>query len=312
MNQITGDRGLSRRRFLGSAAAIGAGAMVPGSVLTAAATARRFTLVYFTKFLAGLDPAEIATVIRKFGLAGLDLAVRPGHWVNPDNVAEALPKALAIWKEAGLDVALVSTETNLTSPSHPAAEAIYAACGARRVPNIKIGYWRAGGDRPYRTALDQARRDLEGFAALSRRHGVRTLLHTHAGSYLTCNATGLMLLAAAHEPALVGAYLDPAHLAVNGEPLDLALDIVGPHLAMVAAKNAAYIARPGPDGTTWRKEMCLLSEGLVDWRAALGLLERAGYRGVISLHGEYAGAEEREAILAKVATDAAYLLKLTS
>jgi sugar phosphate isomerase/epimerase len=298
---------LCRRDFFRSTAAVIAGFALSSVSDFAAAENRSNPIIYFTKFLHGLSPEEIARVVKNIGFDGLDLAVRKGQCVNPDNVTSAMPKAMKIWKEAGLSVPLVSTETGLIDPLHPSVEPIWRACAETGVPNIKIGYWGWKDGDNYWKRVDEARRALEKFGELSEKCGVRTLLHNHSGDYLACNASTAMTLLRDFNPAHVGMYLDPAHLSINGEPLSLALAIVGNHLAMVAVKNAAYVSTGNPDATRWSRRWCLLSEGLVDWPQTVSLLRKRGYSGPLSLHGEYSGPEERELILKNVQRDAEYL-----
>ena len=298
---------LTRRDFLRTAAGFAALSVAGGSAESPESSPRHNAIVYFTKFLRGLSPEEIAETVKGMGFDGLDLAVRAGQSVNPDNVGKALPRAVSVWEKAGLSVPMVSTETNLVDPRDPTVEPIYAACAEAGVGAVKIGYWGWREGQDYWAMVDRARRGLEAFAELSQKQGVRTLVHNHSGPYLACNASTLMTLLRDFDPAHVGAYVDPAHLAINGEPLALALEIVGRHLAMVAVKNAAYVASDAAEGRRWKTEWCLLQDGLVDWREAIGLLRKRGYMGPLSLHGEYSGPEERPAILRNVARDVSFL-----
>ena len=47
--------------------------------------------VYFTKLLKDLDVRGLIAFCKEVGLDGVDLAVRPGYPVNPENAATALP-----------------------------------------------------------------------------------------------------------------------------------------------------------------------------------------------------------------------------
>ena len=49
--------------------------------------------VMFTKHLTGLSLEELIATLADVGVAGADLAVRPGYPVNPDNMAAELPRA---------------------------------------------------------------------------------------------------------------------------------------------------------------------------------------------------------------------------
>jgi len=302
---------LTRRDFLRrSAAGIVAFAGTRVRRSYAEPSGRRNSIIYFTKFLRGLSPEEIARIVKSMGMDGLDLAVRRGQFVNPQNIRGALPRAMKVWKEAGLSVPMVSTETSLTDPNDPTVEPIWAACAETAVQNIKVGYWRWREGRDYWKMVDMARRDLDGFRKLSEKYNVRTLIHTHSGPYLACNASTLMSLLRDFDPAHVAGYVDPAHLSINGEPLPLALEIIGNYLAMVAVKNVAYVATKGPTRTEWKRSWCLLRDGLVDWQRAVSLLRKRGYDGPLSLHGEYSGPENREDILKNVAEDARYLASI--
>src|SRR5687768_10848314 len=110
-------------------------------------------LIYFTKFLKGLNPDQVAETAVKLGFRGLDLAIRSGQAVNPDNVEEALPKAMEVWKKAGLSVPLVTMETRWTDPGKKEVETLYHACAAAKIPYIKLGYWTWRPEKPYGEGL---------------------------------------------------------------------------------------------------------------------------------------------------------------
>src|SRR5437899_199786 len=97
--------------------------------------------VYFTKLLRELDVKGLAAFCTEVGLDGVDLAVRPGYPVRPDNVAAALPEAVKVLKDAGLIVGLVTAETTLTDATSNSARALFEACGKAGIAAIKIGYF---------------------------------------------------------------------------------------------------------------------------------------------------------------------------
>lgn len=265
-------------------------------------------LIYFTKFLKGLTAQQVGQTAKRLGFDGLDLAIRKGQCVNPDNVATALPDAMKIWRDMGLSIPLVSMETRQTDPRDAGVRRLFEACGKAKIPNIKVGYWRWKSGQPYWPGVESTRADLEVLAKLGRDFGVRTVLHTHSGSYYGCNASSAMQLARGFDPKVVGVYLDAAHLTISGEPLELALAIVRDYLAIVAVKNCRYErTNPGRSPALWKRQFCLLEEGLVDWPKAVALLRKTGYDAPLSIHGEYTGPDEREAILSRVEKDVKFL-----
>jgi len=236
-------------------------------------------LVMFTKMLAKLDVRQLGDTIKDLGFDGMDLAIRPGHPINPDNVETALPEAIKLWADQGLVVGMATTDTSLIDPTAPEAERIFAVCGQAGIKYIKLGYylWEPGQD--YWRRVDEIRRHLDGFAELGAKHGVLPCYHTHSGHFYGLNACGLMHLLRGMDPERIGAYLDAGHLMLDGEPFTLAVDIVGPYLKLVAAKDPVYI-----DGG---RKLVPLGDGLVDWVGVCRDLKNVGFDGPVTLHSEY-------------------------
>lgn len=273
-----------------------------------------------SKFFADLDVEALGEKIAALGYDGIDLCVRPGHLITPDNVAARLPEAVEKWRQMGLDCPSVAAPVDFNDAQTPAAERLYAACATAGVGHIKIGYWYYAEGDDFWALMDQARRGLEGFAALSRRYGVKTCCHTHSGPCLGSNAAGLMHLIGGFAPQEVGAYIDFGHLALDGEDAAMAIALVRRHLALVGVKDGHQ--RPQPDKTPpYGPAFARLGAGSVDWRRVLGLLRKAGYDGALLVHTEYDFDESiirqvgfagrvPEGLEAQARGDAAYLRRL--
>jgi sugar phosphate isomerase/epimerase len=137
------------------------------------------------------------------------------------------------------------------------------------------------------TFLDEARFKLDRWQDLSREFGVRICYHTHCGPCLGMNAAGLETMLRGFDPTCIGAYIDPAHLVVNGEDFDLALAMLEPHLAAVALKDVR-LRREETNGhgraiAAWVRA----GEGMVDWTLVFDRLKRAGFNGPFSVHCEF-------------------------
>lgn len=109
------------------------------------------------------------------------------------------------------------------------------------------------------------------------------------------------------DPQFVAVYLDPAHLAFEGEDPPMAMDIVHRYLRMVGVKNAGYQRTTECGVTRWHKTLPLLAEGIVDWRQTIRSLREAGYNGPLSYHGEIDGYMSGDKIMQGAAIDLAYL-----
>jgi sugar phosphate isomerase/epimerase len=248
--------------------------------------------ILFTKSLRGMTISQMAETAAGLGFDGLDLAVRKGYPVNPENVASALPAAARECAGRGLSIPLVTTEGGFTDPEAPEAERIYSACAAIGCGLVKLGYWDY--EFPgYWERVDDARRNLAGFAKLSEKHGVKSLVHVHSGRRLAANI--------GFDPKDVGIFADPGHMALDGEDYALGLDMIRRHLAAVAVKDCRYAREEG----RWRVEWVPLGQGLVDWPLVARSLRGVGFDGVISFHSEYD--ELLETILEWTKADVAFL-----
>jgi sugar phosphate isomerase/epimerase len=237
--------------------------------------------VYFTKSLRELSLPAMAKFATDVGVDGLDLTVRPGYPVNPDNVVAELPKAVRLLKDAGLVVGLVTMPTNPTDPEAASVRAIFDACGKAGIPAIKIGYF------PYKDHFDEtlaaARKNLTGLAALSKQTGVKACVHTHSGNNLGNNAAALRLLLTDLDPHHVGAFLDTGHTAVNGGPIRLELDTVRPWLSLLAIKDVLW--QKGKD--SWTFKVVPAGEGIVRWNDFAKGVKECKFNGTVSIHAEY-------------------------
>jgi sugar phosphate isomerase/epimerase len=88
----------------------------------------------------------------------------------------------------------------------------------------------------------------------------------------------------------LGVGLDTANLLLYGKanPVD-AVDILGPHVMSVHAKDGRWPTNPYEFG-----EEVLIGKGLVDFRAVFTKLHRLGYKGAISIEREISGPQQIE------------------
>jgi sugar phosphate isomerase/epimerase len=244
--------------------------------------------VYFTKLLKEMDVNGLVAFCEEVGLDGVDLAVRPGYPVNPANAPTALPQAADSFKAKGKRIALVTAPTNLIDPAAQEARTLFEACCAAGVPAVKIGYF------PYRGHFDieltEARARLASFARLAEQTRVKACYHTHSGNNLGNNAASLRLLLQDLNPHHVGVFFDTGHVAINGGPVLMELEMIKPWLSLVAIKDMLW--EKGNEG--WGHRVVPAGEGIVRWDDVARGLKANGFRGTISLHGEYSAADLAE------------------
>lgn len=236
---------------------------------------------------------ELARHVRRLGFGHIELPVRPGFQVEPENVARDLPRVSRELREEGVEIASVASPTD---------EATIAACAEAGVPLIRTMV--PIGDDGYLAAEARAQRDFEALAPSLAQHGVQIGVQNHCDRYV-CHALGLRRLLEPFDPAHVVAVWDAAHNALNGEDPELAVEIVWPHLGMVNLKNAIW--QRGSQDAPWRPHWTTGREGLASWPRVASELRRRDYKGVICLTAEYS---DEEAVDRLIVEDLAFAKSL--
>lgn len=243
--------------------------------------------LFFTKHWPERSVSEFAKMARDMSADGLDLAVRKGHAVNPDNVADALPQAARTCRDEGVSIGMVTMEWSPTDPADPATETLLAACGRAGVPLVKPGYFPYDPAKEYWSEIERLRDVLGELGALAKKHGVVVCYHTHSGPTYGSNASGLMHLLRGQDLAALGAYLDVGHLALDGEHLPMAFAMVKDYLRVVGVKSPIWVREQEDGSQVWRMSLVRLEEGLVDTRLMVEELAKTGFDGPLTFHGEH-------------------------
>jgi sugar phosphate isomerase/epimerase len=246
-------------------------------------------IVLFSKFLKDLDIKGMIAAGEQLGLEGWDLCVRPGYAVNPDNVITALPVAARRLSAAGQPITLVTGNFDLLWPEAPNAEPLLRGMDTADVRLLKLGYFRLDpAEQDYWQEVDRIRQALSGWEKLGRQYHVKIVYHTHSGQgFMGLNCAALMHLLKDFDPQYIGAYLDPGHLLINGEPFLFGVAMVREYLAMIGLKDCRPHFHPGQEEGSVQWEWVLAGQGGVNWGVVFQELSRIGFQGPCSVHTEF-------------------------
>ena len=241
----------------------------------------------FTKPWPHRSIDELGEMAHWLGFDGIELPVRPGFPVSPENMAVELPRAVK---------RLAEHQVKIFSVAGAATEAMAAACADAGVPTIRI--MAPIGADGYLAMEKRLRGDLEKIAPTLEKLGVRIGVQNHEGSYL-CHAMGLRNLLHDLDPRYFGAIWDAAHNALQGEEPEYAIELVWSHLCMVNLKNAVWKRRNSPEEPIpkWGAYWTLGRDGLASWSRVAAELKRRAYRGVICLPAEYSEEDKVDALI---------------
>lgn len=243
-------------------------------------------LVMFSKSLQTLTLPEVADTLLDLGLEGVDLTVRPGGHIAPEEVEFKLPEAVDLFTEKGLCVGMLTT--SVCDAREPYSEAIFATAAECGIEAIKLGYYTTSGFGSFWSDFSRTMTALDTLESLAEEYGVSANIHVHSGPFVSATAQTVSMLLEDRNPRYVGAYVDPGHMSIEGGlgGWSQGLDMLAGRINLVALKNMAWYAK---DGGGWERKVVPLADGIMDFRAFLGHLKTLRYDGVMTFHSEYQG-----------------------
>ncbi|MCE5276468.1 MAG: sugar phosphate isomerase/epimerase [Planctomycetaceae bacterium] len=238
----------------------------------------KVSFTVFTKPWPKLAPAELAAFVKKMGFDGIEMPVRPGYPVTPENVGKALPEAARIMADHGVRIGTVAGPTD---------EPTIAACAAAGVPIIRICVGIAR-DTDYLSGIAAQQKQWEAMMPMLERYGVAIGVQNHCGRYIA-NAMQIHHAISQYDPHQICAVWDAGHNGLEGEQPDLALDIVWSHLRVVNLKSAIWQGQaPDENGQVlWRSIWTTARAGRANWPWVARELVQRGFVGDICLTAEY-------------------------
>ena len=253
----------------------------------------------FTKPWKTVSLARLGKLVSALGFDGVELPVRPGYQVEPEDV-EQLSAAARELGQFGVKI---------FSVAGPADERTVAACGEAGVPIIRRSA-HVGPDESYLAAEARIQSEYDALLPALDRHGVKLGIQNHSGRCVS-NALGLLHLIEKYDPEHVAAVWDAAHEALAGGLPDLALDVIWPRLCMVNLKSAYWLRTNGPEAehSEWTRFWTTGRHGRADWPAVAQQLVERGLDSVICLTAEYS---DEEAVERLIAEDIAFAKSLFS
>lgn len=260
----------------------------------------------FTVGLPNLTPEEAARELAEVGYDGVEWRVtsipdevrgeEPSFWghnrctLEPTEAEAA--RARDVSREAGLGIVGLGTYVGVGDIG--AAEEAMRFAKTAGAPQVRVGVARPDGEASFSGMFAESKAFLEGVEGLAGEHGVKALVEIHHGTI--CPSASLAYrLVSGLDPGKVGVIFDPGNMVHEGfEDYGMGLDLLGPYLAHVHLKNAAYYRPEG--GGVWRARWSPLEDGVVDFGRLFEGLERVGYDGWLVVEDFSDPSPDREAL----------------
>lgn len=253
----------------------------------------------FTGSCPEWSPEEVATHAAAQGWDGLEWRIAdqpesetPGFWAGnranyrltglEDKAAEMadLPKAVGL--------ALSGLAPYVPFADHANAERVLKVAAQTGAKRVRFTAPKAADDTSYGTQFTRARADLEVLQEIARPLGAQVVIQIHHGNIVSTSSSARRLVDGL-DPEVVAVMHDLGNTTIEGREgllsLKMGLEILGPYLAHVHIKNAAW-QRVGEDedgAAQWKWSWATLRQGMGDVKAYFRALKAVGYDGWVTL-----------------------------
>lgn len=234
-----------------------------------------------TAVLPELTREQVVAALRRHGYDGVEWRLHEEYHVKPSELREKASDIRRLVRDHGLDVSCLMGYAPLEDVG--LQERIAEACAVMECPRYRPGAVLYDGTRSYRDLHDETVDRLGKVIEAVAPYRVKPIIETHFGT-VAPSASLAYRLVQHFDPAHVGINYDPANLVIEGhEAWQLGLELIGPYLDYVHAKNVSWVRENG----VWRWRFEAMDRGQVDWRDVARVLKKVGYDGWISFENFY-------------------------
>ncbi|MBR9997993.1 MAG: TIM barrel protein [Cyclobacteriaceae bacterium] len=243
----------------------------------------------FSKHLQFLDYEEMAETAAEIGFDGVDLTVRAGGHVLPENVVKDLPRAVSAVEKAGLNTPLMATDVN--DPDNPLTGPVLKTAADHGIRHYRMGYLRYDFDRGIMKTLDGYLPAIKKLIRLNQESGIIGNYQNHDGTNVGATIWDLWYLFRDNQPDWIGCQFDIRHATVEGGhswPVDMQL--ISPYIHSLVIKDHKW----GQVDGEWRIINTPVGEGMVNFSRFFQLVKEMNIGGPVTMHFEYPMTERPE------------------
>ena len=277
----------SRRQFIKTASLATAAAFLsPGSfaqkVNPVAATKSDHLICVFSKHLHFLQVPEMAKAVATMGYDGVDLTVRKGGHIEPENALTQLPQVITAIRKAGLEVPMIATD--IIDPKHPLTEPILKTAASLGVKCYRTAYLSFDPKIGVAKSLEHHRVQLRELAAINKKYNIQGAYQNHAGTNLGSSVWDIWEVIKDLDPRYMGVQYDPKHATAEGGMSWVnGMDLLKNHIRCMAIKDFYWEKK----ADKWVHTYVPLGEGMVDYKKVFSLVKQYNIIGPLSIHFEY-------------------------
>ena len=239
-------------------------------------------ICFFSKDLPGLGYEEIASLIAEAGFDGIDLTVRLGGHVLPENVERDLPLAAAAAKKSDLKIYMITTD--ILDVEEKFTETILRTASSLGIGSYRMGPRFYDANKSIPQNLADFRLRYEKLANMNKKYKIRGECQNHTGDRFGAAVWDQWEVLKDIDPQWVGVQYDLLHATLEGvNSWTVGFNLLKQYIGTMDMKDFYWKKINGK----WDQELVPLGEGMVDFKTFIPLLKKNNMHGPFSIHCEY-------------------------
>ena len=223
----------------------------------------------------------MARLTAKMGFDGIDLTVRGGGHILPQNVTRDLPKAVEIIRDAGLEIYTITTDIRTADDKY--AHDVLRTAGQLGIRNYRMGWYNYDNSIDILTNIDVFKKRFAALADVNERYQIHGDYENHTGLF-GGPLWDLWLALKDLDPQWIGCQFDIRHATVDGaEAWPTNLKLLQNYIGSLTIKDFHW----KKEGQKWEVADVPLGQGMVDFTKYFKILKELGVRKPLSVHYEY-------------------------
>ncbi|MDX2420873.1 MAG: TIM barrel protein, partial [Nitrospirota bacterium] len=228
-----------------------------------------------------LNYKDLSSVSKDIGFDGVELSVRKGGHVLPENVAEDLPRAVTAIKEAGLNADMIVSGIKELNPQ---TRTVLETAAGQGVKNYRMGYLRYPKTGTIPEALEHFNGKVKELAELNKSLGIQGCYQNHNGTSVGSNVWEVWQLLKDTEQEAMAAQYDIYHAVVEGgRSWPNGIRLLKDRISNIVIKDFRWEKIDGK----WQVYKTPLGEGMVDFDAYFKMLKEFEIHVPVAMHFEY-------------------------
>lgn len=275
---------LNRRKFVKTSSASVAGLVITPNLLVPNMELETKPVCIFSKCLQFLSYNELGKVVANLGFDGVDLTVRNGGHVLPENVKTDLPKVVQALKKSNINVPMITTGIN--DANHQFTEHIIGTAADMGIKYYRMGSLGYNDKLSVFENLNNCKREIEKLERINRKYNIKGGYQNHSGPWGMVGGAvwDLFYVLKDFDQEFIGVQYDIAHATVEGGfSWALALKIIEPWINSLAIKD--FLWEEGEK--RWEPKWSPLGEGMVDFKKYANEASTLLATKPITIHCEY-------------------------